>query len=127
MRGKEQVYAIRKKIAENRNNKVFPKPEDFGTNEDEIDDYLYEEMGGPQSIEEQKKVYTRYGICFILPICVVAMMKQSMRNFIIGVTSGLLLCSIYYIIHKIRRKIKLSKMISHGVEEYIIAIENFKE
>ena len=123
--GKERVYAIRRKIAEHRNDNNFPKPEDFGTTENEVDDYLYELMGGPQSIEEQKKVYTRYGICFILPIGIVALMKQSMTNFIIGVSAGIVLCGIYYFCHKLYRQYKLNKMIKNGVADYVRAIESF--
>ncbi|MBO5612772.1 MAG: hypothetical protein J5918_09290 [Prevotella sp.] len=124
-KGKERVYAIRRKIAENRGLNDFPKPEDFSITEDEVDDFLYEMMGGPQSIEEQKKIYTKYGICFILPIGIVALMKQSMANFLIGVASGLILCAIYYLIHKFIRQRKLNKLLQSGVKEYIDAVERY--
>ena len=125
VKDREYVYAIRRKIAEHRADKSFPKPEGFNVTEDIVDDYLYEVMDGPQSIEEQKKVYTRYGICFVVPIAIVALMKQSMQNFIIGVAAGLLMCGCYYLLHRTMRNFRMKKLANSGVVEYIEAIENF--
>lgn len=126
IKGREYVYDIRRKIADNRHKEGFPKVEDYNITDDIVDDYLYELMGGPQSIEEQKRLYTRYGLCFIIPIAIVALMKQTMINLLIGVGSGFVLCCFYFFFHTALRMRRLRKMAKSGVMEYVEAVENFE-
>ena len=126
-KGREYVYHLRRLIADNRSKTGFPKTEDYGIDEDILDDYLYELMDGPQSVEEQKRIYTRYGLCLIIPIAIVALMKQTMTNYLIGVFSGVVLCLLYALLHSAMRKRKITKLVKSGVADYIKAVEMFSD
>ena len=78
---------VRRAIAKYRNEPDFPQFEDYGGDEDLLDDYFY--LQTPQgSMEEEKRKLTIYGVLIIVPIAVVSFFFRDITGLLMGVLIG---------------------------------------
>ncbi len=117
---------VRKILAEHRSTEGFPKVEDYGITEDDLDDYLFDKQAIIDDVDSLRKKYTIYSVIFIIPFLVVAFYETTARNALIATACGLVLCGIYYLITMLVRYIRLHSMTNKKIEEYIEAIMKYE-
>lgn len=113
---------LRQLIARNRTNPNFPKPEDFNTTEEDLDEYLYHLNPGKDQMQAQKKNLTIMGLLLIIPMGVLSIFMKQEMALIIGLIIGIALCAAYYFVSRTMEKNKLIRLEKSGVQAYIDAV-----
>ena len=119
-------HEVRKVIAQHREKAGFPQLDDYGVSEDEFDDYLFYKQAVIDDVDSLRRKYTVYSVIFILPFVVMAFFKTTVKNFLIAVGIGLVLCFIYYLFTILVHKIRMSRLNNEAIERYIADVMKFK-
>ena len=115
---------LRLLIARNRTNPDFPKPEDFNTTEEDLDEYLYRLNPNNDLMQTQKKHLTIMGLLLIIPMGVLSIFMKNELALIFGLIIGITLCAAYYFTSRSMEKNKLQRLEKSGVQAYIEAVLN---
>ena len=118
----QEEKRLRQLIARNRTNPSFPKPEDFDTTEEDMDDYLYMLNPHRDQMQEQKKHLTIMGILMVVPIGTLSICLKQEAALFIGMAVGLLLCVGYHFLVKSMARRKVHALEESGVKTYIEAV-----
>ena len=117
---------VRRAIAKYRNEPDFPQFEDYGGDEDLLDDYFY--LQTPQgSMEEEKRKLTIYGVLIIVPIAVVSFFFRDITGLLMGVLIGGVLSGLYYLFLKSKANKRWRRFEKANIEKYIEDILQYKK
>ena len=95
--------------------------------EEQFYDYLYDKQAIIDDDDSLKKKYTIYSIVFLIPFVVIAFYDTTVKNTLIAVGSGIVLCFIYYLITMLISKIRMSRLNNEAIERYIADIIRFQD
>lgn len=117
---------VRRAIAKYRNEPDFPQFEDYGGDEDLLDDYFY--LQTPQgSMEEEKRKLTIYGVLIIVPIAVVSFFFRDITGLLMGVLIGGVLSGLYYLFLKSKANKRWRRFEKANIEKYIEDVLQYKK
>lgn len=117
---------VRRAIAKYRNEPDFPQFEDYGGDEDLLDDYFY--LQTPQgSMEEEKRKFTIYGVLIIVPIAVVSFFFRDITGLLMGVLIGGVLSGLYYLFLKSKANKRWRRFEKANIEKYIEDVLQYKK
>lgn len=117
---------VRRAIAKYRNDPDFPQFEDYGGDEDLLDDYFY--LQTPQgSMEEEKRKLTIYGVLIIVPIAVVSFFFRDITGLLMGVLIGGVLSGLYYLFLKSKANKRWRRFEKANIEKYIEDVLQYKK
>ena len=123
----DMEHRVRKIIAEHRGEAGVPELEAYGVTEEQFDDYLFDKQAIIDDDDSLKKKYTIYSIVFLIPFVVIAFYDTTVKNTLIAVGSGIVLCFIYYLITMLISKIRMSRLNNEAIERYIADIIRFQD
>ncbi len=117
---------VRRAIAKYRSEPDFPQLEDYGGDEDLLDDYFY--LQTPQgSMEEEKRKLTIYGVLIIVPIAVVSFFFRDITGLLMGVLIGGVLSGLYYLFLKSKANKRWRRFEKANIEKYIEDVLQYKK
>ena len=117
---------VRRAIAKYRNEPDFPQFEDYGGDEDLLDDYFY--LQTPQgSMEEEKRKLTIYGVLIIVPIAVVSFFFRDITGLLMGVLIGGVLSGLYYLFLKSKANKRWRRFEKANIEKYIEDVLSYRK
>ena len=123
----DMEHRVHEIIARNRERAGFPQLEDYGVTEDDFEDYIYYKQALIDDIDSLRKKYTIYSIIFILPFVVMTFYDTNVKNFLIALGGGFVLCGIYYIITIFVHKIRMSRLRNEEIERYLMDVLKYAE
>ena len=120
----ETVSAIKNAVKEHHDAPDFPKMSDFGTDEDEVKDFLFDSQVIEEvTMETEKKRLTRIGIIFVIPVCIMACFTFDTKlRLLIGVCAGIVACCIYLLSEKAYQRHEDKKRAASGPARYCDAV-----
>ncbi len=110
------VYSI---IENHKNDDGFPHPEDYGTTEADVKDYIYDKQRILDRAEERGRNLLVPGILLVMPVIILSGFGDGLKILLSGVLAGVLLTMLYFAIAKATDKRKLKNMRDESIEEYI--------
>lgn len=110
------VYSI---IEDHKNDDGFPHPEDYGTTESDVKDYIYDKQRILDRAEERGRNLLVPGILLVMPVIILSGFGDGLKILLSGVLAGVLLTMLYFAIAKATDKRKLKNMRDESIEEYI--------
>ena len=117
---------VRRAIAKYRNEPDFPQFEDYGGDEDLLDEYFY--LQTPQgSMEEEKRKLTIYGVLIIVPIAVVSFFFRDITGLLMGVLIGGVLSGLYYLFLKSKANKLWRRFEKANIEKYIEDVLSYRK
>ena len=123
----DMEHRVRKVIAEHRNDPGFPKLESYGVSEEEFDDYMFYKQAIIDDVDSLRKKYTIYSIIFLIPFVVIAFYDTTVKNTLIAVGSGLVLCGLYYLLTIVINKVRMYRLNNESIERYIADVMKFQD
>ena len=118
------VYSI---IEDHKNDDGFPHPEDYGTTEADVKDYIYDKQRILDRAEERQKKFVVPGIILVMPVIILSGFGNSTTILFIGVALGIVFTMLYFVIMNALDKSQLKKLHDEKIERYINAVERFSE
>ena len=110
------VYNI---IESHKGDDGFPSPQDYGTTETEVKDYIYDKQRILDRTEERSKNLLVPGILLVTPVIILSGFGDGLKILLTGVIAGVLLTVLYFTIAKAIDKRKLKNMRDEAIEKYI--------
>ncbi|MBR5688810.1 MAG: hypothetical protein IKX36_12780 [Prevotella sp.] len=125
----ETVSIIRSSIKAYQEQPDFPKKEEYGIDDEELDDFLFDSRVIEEvTMETEKARLTRLGIIFVIPVAIMAMFTFDTKlRLLIGVAGGIVACSIYLLIEKAIQIHHDKKRASSGAARYCDAVLQYYE
>ena len=125
----ETVSIIRSSIKAYDNQPEFPKKEEYGIDDEELDDFLFDSRVIEEvTMETEKKRLTRLGIIFVIPVASMAMFTFDTKlRLLIGVAGGIVACTIYLLAEKAIQIYQDKKRAASGAARYCDAIWQYYE
>lgn len=123
----DMEHRVHEIIARNRDKAGFPQLEAYGVTEDDFDDYMFYKQAVIDDVDSLRKKYTIYSIIFILPFVIMSFYDTNVKNFLIGLGCGFVLCGIYYLLTIVIHKIRMSRLRNEEIERYIADVMRFGE
>ena len=116
---------VRRAIAKYRIHPNFPKIEDYGGDEELLDDYFYLQtlQGG---MEEEKRKLTVYGVLLIAPIAVMSFFFRDVMSLLYGLAIGSVLSAFYFMFLKGREKRRWKRFEEAKIEKYVEDVLQFQ-
>lgn len=102
-----------------------PQPEDFGTTEADVKDYVYDKQRVLDREEERKTNLVVPGIILVMPVIIMSGFGEGTELLLGGVLAGVILMLAYFAIMKAIDKRKIAGMYDKDIENYIEALERF--
>ena len=102
-----------------------PQPEDFGTTEADVKDYVYDKQRVLDREEERKTNLVVPGIILVMPVIIMSGFGEGTELLLGGVLAGVILMLAYFAIMKALDKRKIAGMYDKDIENYIEALERF--
>lgn len=102
-----------------------PQPEDFGTTEADVKDYVYDKQRVLDREEERKTNLVMPGIILVMPVIIMSGFGEGTELLLGGVLAGVILMLAYFAIMKAIDKRKIAGMYDKDIENYIEALERF--
>ena len=102
-----------------------PQPEDFGTTEADVKDYVYDKQRVLDREEERKTNLVVPGIILVMRVIIMSCFCEGTELLLGGVLAGVILMLAYFAIMKAIDKRKIAGMYDKDIENYIEALERF--
>ena len=125
----ETVSIINSSIKVYDNQPGFPKKEDYGIDDEVLDDFLFDSRVIEEvTMETEKKRLTRLGIIFVIPVAIMAMFTFDTKlRLLIGVAGGIVACTIYLLAEKAIQTYQDKKRAASGPARYCDAVLQYHE
>ena len=125
MRYTDWEHSITEKIDSYKACDDFPRPEDFGTTENEVKDYVYDKQRILDRGEERSRNLVIPGIILVMPVIILSGFGEGVKILLIGVLLGVIFTMLYFAIAKAIDKRRLNKMYDGDAERYIQAVSDY--
>ena len=106
-------------IEDHKGDDGFPLPEDYGTTEADVKDYIYDKQRILDRMEERSKNLLVPGILLVMPVIILSGFGDGLKILLSGVFAGVLLTMLYFVVAKAVDKRKLKNMRDETIEKYI--------
>lgn len=125
----ETVSIIQSSIKAFQEQPDFPKKEEYGIDDEELDDFLFDSRVIEEvTMETEKKRLTRLGVIFVIPVAIMAMFTFDTKlRLLIGVAGGIVACTVYLLIEKAIQLHNDKKRASCGAARYCDAVLQYHE
>ena len=125
----ETVSIIQSSIKAFQKQPDFPKKEEYGIDDEELDDFLFDSRVIEEvTMETEKKRLTRLGVIFVIPVAIMAMFTFDTKlRLLIGVAGGIVACTVYLLIEKAIQLHNDKKRASCGAARYCDAVLQYHE
>lgn len=124
-RGVDWEHSVTDKMDSCKNIDGCPQPEDFGTTEADVKDYVYDKQRVLDREEERKTNLVVPGIILVMPVIIMSGFGEGTELLLGGVLAGVILMLAYFAIMKALDKRKIAGMYDKDIENYIEALERF--
>lgn len=124
-RGVDWEHSVTDKMDSCKNIDGCPQPEDFGTTEADVKDYVYDKQRVLDREEERKTNLVVPGIILVMPVIIMSGFGEGTELLLGGVLAGVILMLAYFAIMKAIDKRKIAGMYDKDIENYIEALERF--
>lgn len=124
-RGVDWEHSVTDKMDSCKNIDGCPQPEDFGTTEADVKDYVYDKQRVLDREEERKTNLVMPGIILVMPVIIMSGFGEGTELLLGGVLAGVILMLAYFAIMKAIDKRKIAGMYDKDIENYIEALERF--
>lgn len=124
-RGVDWEHSVTDKMDSCKNIDGCPQPEDFGTTEADVKDYVYDKQRVLDREEERKTNLVMPGIILVMPVIIMSGFGEGTELLLGGVLAGVILMLAYFAIMKALDKRKIAGMYDKDIENYIEALERF--
>lgn len=124
-RGVDWEHSVTDKMDSCKNIDGCPQPEDFGTTEADVKDYVYDKQRVLDREEERKTNLVVPGIILVMPVIIMSGFGEGTELLLGGVLAGFILMLAYFAIMKAIDKRKIAGMYDKDIENYIEALERF--
>ena len=118
-------HSVTDKMDSCKNIDGCPQPEDFGTTEADVKDYVYDKQRVLDREEERKTNLVVPGIILVMPVIIMSGFGEGTELLLGGVLAGVILMLAYFAIMKAIDKRKIAGMYDKDIENYIEALERF--
>ena len=125
MRYTDWEHSITEKIDSYKACDDFPRPEDFGTTENYVKDYVYDKQRILDRGEERSRNLVIPGIILVMPVIILSGFGEGVKILLIGVLLGVIFTMLYFAIAKAIDKRRLNKMYDGDAERYIQAVSDY--
>lgn len=120
-------HSVTDKIAQNKDNPLFPQIEKYGITNDELSDYLFEKQAILDADADLRKKYTIYGFLLIVPVIVAQSFVNGALPLLASLAVGACLCGVYWIASKLFRRWKLKRISTPQLVKYVDDVLAYQE